>query len=112
MLLDFNIVPKYGTTEADYRTYENLEDFFLANILEHKETYDLICKASKQAEANGDLNIAKELDRLLRMFNKFMAQALLLKDKADVYGDNLWAFDAYAQQFYILEDIKEELTND
>lgn len=110
MLLDFNIVPKYGTTEADFRTYEDIEDFFLANLEEHKATYELLCKTTKEATENGDLNIAKEVDGLLRMFNKFIAQAILLKDKAEAYGDNLWAFDAYAQQFYILEDIKEELT--
>ena len=61
---------------------------------------------------NGDLNVAKEIDNLLRMFNKFIAQAILLKDKAEVYGDSLWAFDADAGQFYILEEVKEELTSD
>lgn len=109
MLLDFNISPKYGTTEADFRTYENIEDFFLINIEEHKETYDLIRKTKKEAMENDDLNIVVEIDKLLRMFNKFIAQAILLKDKAEIYGDNLWAFDAYAEQFYILDDIKEEL---
>ena len=112
ILLDFNIVPKYGTTEADYRVYEGLEDFFIANIEEHKETYNLICKAIKEATEEGDYNVVKELDRLLRMFNKFIAQALLLKDKASVYENNLWAFDADAEQFYILGEEKEELTND
>lgn len=112
MLLDFNVAPKYGTTEADFRTYEDIEDFFLINIEEHKATYEVICKTRKDAIENGDINIAMEIDRLLRMFNKFIAQAILLKDKAEVYGDNLWAFDAYAQQFYILDDVKEELNND
>lgn len=112
MLLDFNVAPKYGTTEADFRTYEDIEDFFLINIEEHKATYEAICKTRKDAIENGDINIAMEIDKLLRMFNKFIAQAILLKDKAEVYGDNLWAFDAYAQQFYILDDVKEELNND
>lgn len=112
MLLDFNVVPKYGTTDADYRSYESIDDFFLANIEEHRLTYELLCKAIKDAYDNNDLNVAKELDHLLRMFNKFIAQAILLKDKAEVYGDNLWAFDANAQQFYILDEVKEELQND
>lgn len=112
ILLDFNVVPKYGTTDADFRTYESTEDFFLANIEEHRETYELLCKTINEANSNGDLNVAKEIDGLLRMFNKFIAQAILLKDKAEVYGDALWAFDADAEQFYILDDIKEELTSD
>ena len=112
VLLDFNIVPQYGTTDADFRTYENIDDFFLANIDEHKQTYELLCKTINDANTNGDLNVAKEIDNLLRMFNKFIAQAILLKDKAEVYDDNLWAFDADAGQFYILEEVKEELTSD
>ena len=110
MLLDFNVVPQYGTTDADLRKYDNIEDFFLANLEEHKLTYELLCKAIKEANNVNDINIAKELDHLLRIFNKFIAQSILLKDKAEVYGDNLWAFDAYAQQFYILDEVKEELT--
>lgn len=109
MLMQFNIVPKYDTTLADTRTYNSLEDFFLINIEEHKQTYEMLIETRKIAEENGDINIVEEINKLIRMFNKFIAQAILLKDKAEVYGDNLWAFDAYAEQFYILDEIKEEL---
>lgn len=109
MLLEFNIAPKYGTTEADFREYNDPEDFFLVNVEEHKETYRLLVKTRKEALDSGDVNIAEEINKLIRMFNKFIEQALLLKDKAEVYGDNLWAFDADAEKFYILGEVKEEL---
>lgn len=112
MLLQFNIVPQYGTTEADFRTYNDLDEFFLVNLEEHKKTYELLVKTREDAEVNGDINIVEEINKLIRMFNKFISQAILLLDKAEVYGDNLWAFDADADKFYILDNEKEELTSD
>ena len=111
MLLQFNIVPQYGTTEADFRTFNDLDEFFLVNLEEHKETYKLLIKTKEDAQINGDINIVEEINKLIRMFNKFISQAILLLDKAEVYGDNLWAFDADADKFYILDNEKEELTS-
>ena len=69
-------------------------------------------KTREDAQVNGDINIVEEINKLIRMFNKFISQAILLLDKAEVYGDNLWAFDADADKFYILDNEKEELTSD
>ena len=33
-----------------------------------------------------------------------MSQAILLRDKAEVYGDNKAMFDGFCEQFYILQD--------
>ena len=42
-----------------------------------------------------------------------MAQAILLRDKAQVYGEsNKAMFDGFADQFYILQNEYKELTGE
>ena len=79
-------------------------DFFNTNLNEHIKTYDLIKDAINIATLNGDLNVEADLKAILRMWNKFMSQAILLRDKAEVYGDNKAMFDGFCEQFYILQD--------
>lgn len=102
--LKYNVVPKYYETERDTRTYSTMLDFFNTNINEHIETYELIKDAINVATINGDLNVECELKHLLKIFNSFMEQAILLRDKAQIYGeDNKYIFDSFADQFYILD---------
>lgn len=85
-------------------------DFFNVNVNEHTEAYELIKSAIDTATINGDLNVEADLKSFLRLFNRFMEQAILLRDKAQVYGENNKAmFDGFADQFYILKEENEEL---
>ena len=104
ILLRYNIAPKYYETKRDVREYNSMIDFFNVNLNEHIETYELIKSAIDTAKINGDLNVESDLKRLLRIWNKFMSQAILLRDKAEIYKDNLAMFDGFAEQFYILQD--------
>lgn len=104
ILLRYNIAPKYYETKRDVREYNSMTDFFNVNLNEHIETYKLIKSAIDTATINGDLNVESDLKRLLRIWNKFMSQAILLRDKAEIYKDNLAMFDGFAEQFYILQD--------
>ena len=109
ILLRYNIAPKYYETKKDVRTYTTMLDFFNTNLNEHIETYELIKDAINTATVNGDLNVEADLKSLLRQFNHFMEQAILLRDKAEIYKDNLAMFDGFAEQFYVLEEEKEKL---
>lgn len=104
ILLRYNIAPKYYETKRDVREYNSMIDFFNVNLNEHIETYELIKSAIDTATINGDLNVESDLKRLLKIWNKFMSQAILLRDKAEIYKDNLAMFDGFAEQFYILQD--------
>ena len=104
ILLRYNIAPKYYETKRDVREYNSMIDFFNVNLNEHIETYELIKSAIDTATINGDLNVESDLKRLLRIWNKFMSQAILLRDKAETYKDNLAMFDGFAEQFYILQN--------
>ena len=111
ILLRYNIAPKYYETKRDTRTYSGMLDFFETNLNEHIETYELIKSAIDTATINGDLNVEADLKQFLRLWNKFMNQAILLRDKAEVYGEsNKAMFDGFANQFYALEKEYEELT--
>lgn len=111
ILLRYNIAPKYYETKRDTRTYSGMLDFFETNLNEHIETYELIKSAIQTAADNGDFNVEADLKQFLRIWNKFMNQAILLRDKAQVYGEeNKAMFDGFAEQFYALEDEYEMLT--
>lgn len=111
--LRYNIVPKYYETERDTRTYNSMLEFFNININEHIETYELIKSAIDTATINGDLNVETDLKKLLRQFNHFMEQAILLKDKSQIYGEeNKAMFDAFSDQFYVLDTEKETLNGE
>lgn len=104
ILLRYNIAPKYYQTPKDVREYASLLDFFNTNINEHVETYELLKDAINTATVNGDLNVEADLKRFLRIWNKFMEQSIVLRDKAQIYGeDNKAMFDGFADQFYTLE---------
>lgn len=110
ILLRYNISPKYYETKRDERTYSTMLDFFNTNLNEHIETYELIKSAINVATVNGDINVEADLKNLLRIWNKFMSQAILLRDKAKAYGENNKAmFDGFCEQFYILQDEYELL---
>lgn len=110
ILLRYNIAPKYYETRKDVREYSSLLDFFNTNLNEHIEAYEMIKDAINSATINGDLNAESDLKHFMRIWNKFMSQAILLRDKAEIYKDNVALFDGFCDQFYILEEEKELLT--
>lgn len=113
ILLRYDVAPEYLETKSDVRTYDTLESFFKINLDEHKQTYELIKETINVASINGDLNVETDLKHLLRIFNHFMEQALLLEDKAKIYGVGQEAmFDAFANQFYILQNENDYLVGD
>ena len=110
ILLRYNIPQKYYKTKRDTREYGSMLEFFNVNLNEHIQTYELLKEAINTATVNGDLNVESDLKKILRMWNKFMSQAILLRDKAEVYKDNLAMFDGFCDQFYILQEEYDFLT--
>lgn len=111
ILLRYNIAPKYYETRSDTRTYGTMLEFFETNLDEHTKAYEMIKDAINTATINGDLNAETDLKKLLRIWNHFMEQAIVLRDKAQVYGENNKAmFDGFADQFYVLQNEYDLLT--
>lgn len=111
ILLRYNEIPVYLVTNEDLRTYTSMRDFFEVNLREHQEALEMLYEAIDSADENNDKNVAKDLDKLLRQFNRIMEMNILLLDKAKIYGEaNKWAFDAHCEDFYTIQDVYDNLT--
>ena len=109
-MLNYNIRPKTYGIETDNRTYTGINQMFQTNLDEHIETYNLIKEAIDIAVVNGDKNMDATLKELLRKWGEFMNQAYVLRDKAMSYGDiNTFLFDAHSKEFYMLQNMYDEL---
>ena len=58
--------------------------------------------ALKVAIENNDYLVVVELNELLREVNKIVEQIILIRDKAELYGDNYTAFDHDIPSFFYL----------
>lgn len=110
ILLRYNVPAEYYETHSDTREYIGMLDFFETALQEHIKTYNLITDAITTATINGDYNVEADLKQLMRIWNRFMDQIILLRDKAKLYGENNKAmFDGFSDQFYVLQDIADQL---
>lgn len=110
ILLRYNISPKYYETPSDTREYESMLEFFNTNINEHIKTYDLIKEAINTATLNGDINVEADLKEIVRIWNRFIEQSIVLRDKAQMFDKDLAMFDGFADQFYVLSEVKDMLS--
>lgn len=97
----YNIVTEYLETYKDISDYNEPIDFFEKNLQAHQETYNIICDAIKIANVNGDFNVEAELKNFMIIFNQYMNQAILLKDKSQSFKDDYAMFDSMADKFYL-----------
>lgn len=103
-LENFNIVAYYPATPAGDVAYNNLQDM-MEQMLEKTLTFQNKFMAVRNiAMDNGDLLVAVELDKILLMVNEQFAQMLLIKDKAEQYGENYTSFDKDFPTFFPLAD--------
>jgi hypothetical protein len=101
-LENFNIVAYYPATPAGDVSYNNLQDM-MEQMLEKTLTFQNKFMAVRNiAMNNGDLLVVVELDKILLMVNEQFAQMLLIKDKAEQYGENYTSFDKDFPTFFPL----------
>ena len=100
----YNVTTKYYETPEDVSDYGDPSEFFNKNLEYHIETYEMIKTAINTATANGDINVAKELDSFVRVFNKFMHQAILLVDKTKLFNGNWANFDYMSDTFFLFKE--------
>jgi len=98
----YNIVTEYLETPTDVSVYSEPLEFFNKNLEYHKKTYNILCDAIKIAGETNDLNVQAELIEFMKIFNKFMNQAILLVDKSKSFKDDYAMFDSMADKFYII----------
>lgn len=77
-----------------------------ADVLNESRTIDFQNKfmaVRKIADSNDDILIVVELDKILRAVNEQVAQMILIRDKAELYKDDIKAFDHDFPTFFTLD---------
>ena len=101
-LEQFNIKTFYGLTPAGEVSYNNLSDMMSVMCDETLKTQDMMMGAIDIALANKDYLVVTELYDLLKELNQQVAQIILLKDKAEQYGEDYKGFDKDIDVFFFL----------
>lgn len=101
ILSAYNELTDYFETPTDSSIYSTPLEFFEKNLRFHEETYVLIKRAIDIAVDNGDYNAKTELEKFMIVFNKYINQAILLKDKSIQYGNEYAKFDHDCGDFFL-----------
>lgn len=100
----FNVKTDYLETPRDSSDYSSLLEIFqkvLDNVL---EANDLITGAIEICIEEGDYNVKSSLESFLsQTYIQYIKQAIILRDKAKMYGDNIIRFDKDLHMFFILD---------
>lgn len=97
----YNIPVYYPATpdgKEDYQTPSEIIHRLEELLLEYQT---MLMGACKVAMDNNDIHVYADLLEVLREYNKFPEQGILLADKIDAYGD-VQAYDHDVKKFWIL----------
>jgi hypothetical protein len=99
-----NVLTDYLETPTDVYMYGSLADMFerlLENVLEANE---MIIEGIEICEEERDVNVKVHLENFLSTkFINHIKQAIILRDKAKLYGQNTLDFDRDIETFFILD---------
>lgn len=98
----FNIKTYYGATPAGDWQWDNLVEMMDGIVAESLEVQNMFMGAIKIAQENGDYLVAVELYDLLKEVNEQVAQAILIRDKAQLYQNDYASFDHDFPTFFTL----------
>lgn len=98
----FNIKTHYGLTPAGDWEWNNLVSMMEGLMSETIDLQNMFMGAIKIAQDNNDYLIVVELNELLRKVNTIVEQIILLKDKAEQYGEDYKGFDKDIDVFFFL----------
>lgn len=93
----------YLDTPKDDREYESLSDIFQSILDENIKLYELIKSVHKVAKEEDDYNVCSHMSNFMRTINEYMAQVILLRDKAVQMNDNPALFDFSISTFFTLK---------
>lgn len=93
----------YLVTEEDKSEYDNILDLFQKVLDENLKLYDLAKDVIYTAFQEGDINVYSHFMGYMETLNKFIAQSILLRDKAYIMNDNVALFDFSFSSFFTLE---------
>jgi hypothetical protein len=101
---DFNVLTEYPMTISESTNYNTLYDIFQRVLAEILILNELIVECIEICEEERDINIKASLCHFLATtYSKYIKQAIIMRDKSNLYGDNTLDFDRDFHKFFILE---------
>lgn len=107
-LENFNIEVVYPATPSGEETYDNLIDMFEKLLNKTIEFQNSLMATIEVALENKDRLIVVELDKVLLEVNTQVAKALMVRDKAEQYGEDYAGFDDHFPHFFFDRELKGE----
>lgn len=101
----FNVRTKYLETPANTIEFSSLLEGFQYMLDELMITNDVIVDAIMIAEREQDINVKVLLEKNLADLTKYINQHIILRDKAQLYGDNYIDFDIHFKDFLLFEEV-------
>lgn len=98
----FNIKTYYGATPAGDWEWNDIISMMNDLMNETIGLQNMFMGAIKVATENGDYHIVAELYDLLEDINEIVEQIILIRDKAELYGDDYTSFDHHIPSFFFL----------
>lgn len=99
----YNEYIDYLETPANVVDYEDVVELFQVILDENIKLYEMLKNAIFVARQEGDLNVESHLLSFSNILNKYIAQCVTLRDKADLMKDDLAMFDLSIPKFFTLE---------
>lgn len=98
----FNYDPYYPEVEGAFEDYEDVDTLFGQLYDWTLETNEKLQELKKHAYDVGDSNVGDMLIDVSKEYSKYVANAILLVDKKQLYGDNLHAMDDNIDEWWVL----------
>ena len=103
-LESYNIPVVYGETpkaDEEYSSVKECIEVLESKVVDYQALMMGVCKI---AFNHDDIHVYADMLDVLKDYNLYVAQAILLKDKIEVYGNNIAAYDHDVKDFWILKE--------
>lgn len=99
----YNIDVKYGETSSGVEDYSSIDEI-ISKVEERIVAFqNMLIVSCQEIQNNGDIQVYADLLDILEDYNKYVEQAILLKDKAKLYNGNWASYDKHIKfGFWIL----------
>lgn len=98
----FNYDAEYYSVEGACENYESVDEI-IGQLYEWTlETNDILCDTARFVKEQGDFNVYKLMSPIINEYSKYIANAMLLVDKKDLYRDKLYAMDDNCEEWWVL----------
>ena len=98
----FNYDPEYLSVEGACENYESVSELISQLYEWTLETNDILCATAIFVKEQGDFSVYKLMSPIINEYSKYVANAILLMDKTDLYKDHLYAMDDNCEGWWVL----------